>query len=148
MPEDIKSIKEVLRKRKCPYCGEPIKLYIFSSVVIPVEWLAQEAVMHEEKLNAPYPFYFWLHAPNSMFARLLLSSTCACGNVSFWDCNKNYIKAITESDMQKDGYGINIFYSVDVLKIMLERADITFDKDMLGYLLKIASQGDADGSKD
>lgn len=72
-----------------------------------------------------------------MFSRVLLTSTCQCGNISFWECENNDIKALISNDMADDGYFIELIYSKDTIKDMYDKtANEKFKKD-LEEVLKI-----------
>ena len=117
--------------RKCPYCGQLIKHYIFSSITIPFEHIAKTSAENSEENPLKYSFYTWGNNAFEMFSRVLLTSTCACGNISFWECRSNDIKTLISEDMRKEGYFIEVIYAKEAIQTMYNQtSNKEFKKDL------------------
>lgn len=135
--DTLDKFKQRIRSRKCPYCGALIKHYVFSSINIPFEYMARSSAENREESGSRYSFYTWGNNSLVMFSRVLLTATCQCGNISFWECENNDIKALISNDMAEDGYFIELIYSKDTVKDMYDKTtDEKFKKD-LEEVLKI-----------
>ena len=120
--DELDNYKERIRSRMCPYCKSSIKHYIFSSINVPTEHMAQTYAEYREESQSRYLFYTWGNNFIHMFSRILLTSTCECGNVSFWECDLNDIKALIDKNMNDDGYFIELIYSKNVIQDMYNNA--------------------------
>ena len=133
--DELTESKQRIRSRKCPYCGADIKHYVFSSINIPFEYMARSAAENKEENGSRYSFYTWENNSFEMFSRVLLTSTCTCGNVSFWECGNNDIKSLVSHEMAEDGYFIELIYSKDRIKDMYDKtSDEKFKKNLKGIL--------------
>lgn len=134
-PEILEEHKKKLRSRICPYCNEPIKHYVFSSITIPFENIAQTAAKNRDEVQSMFPFYTWGRNAFEMFCRVLLVSTCSCGNVSFWECRSRDIDALISRDMTDDGYFIELVYEKNTIKDMYAKTtDEKFKKNLESVL--------------
>ena len=129
--------KNRLRSRRCQYCNKLIKHYIFSSITIPFEHVAQSATKNMDDVQSMFPFYTWGHNAFQMFCRILLVSTCSCGNVSFWECGSRDIDALISQDMTDDGYFIELVYEKNTIKDMYTKTSDEKFKKSLEDVLKL-----------
>lgn len=112
--------KSELKERRCPYCGEPIKVYIFSSAILPFEVTAQHATFMCGSMNFPYSLYFNGNNTLINFCRVTLSSTCSCGNISHWNCDRLSLMALLDKSMGDEGYYLEQIYHKPTLEWMLK----------------------------
>lgn len=140
--DKLKAKKAQLISRKCPHCREQIKHYTFNSITIPHEYLAHEAVDLSADAEIPYSLYFWGRIGMSTFSRIILSSTCKCGNISFWDCKKEDIEALISEDMRNKGIFIEQVYAKEYIAHMVEMAKPGRFKTDLQELLSLFPKTD------
>lgn len=136
MEDALKEIKEELRSRKCPYCGALIKNYMLVAQIIPYEGHAINAVTFAENAKMNFPVIFLGNMALTQLMRIILSSTCKCGNISLWNFNMKIFAALTSDDMNNDEYGIEKFYVKNKIQNMQGHASNPAEEGLINDLLK------------
>lgn len=136
MEDKLKAIKEKLRSRKCPYCGTLIKKYMLVTQIIPFEGDVIRSVVFTDKAKLNFPVLFFGNMELTQLMRIILSSTCKCGNISLWNFNKEIFEVLTSDDMNNDEYGIEKFYIKNEIQKMQGNASNPAEEGLINDLLK------------
>jgi len=118
----MEELKNKLKKRKCPYCQEDIKIYFFSSMVLPYESQVQTMVDQAEQIKSDFPFTSVFNLSMNTWRRFLLASECQCGHISFWKLDHQTLSALLSDDMENEGYFIKLTYIKQQITDFIEKA--------------------------
>lgn len=121
-PEEIAARLEELRARKCP-CGEPVRSYVFASVLVPYEINADNAVREAEDVGADRSIWFAGLMDNLSFSCILLSSLCPkCGRAELWRCDVLDLEALCSVPKPDDWPIIVALHHENTLRSILDAA--------------------------
>ena len=134
-------IEKSLRSRHCPYCNEEIKSYIFTLQLIPFEGDAIKYIKVADEAKYSTPIIFSGNISILQMIRIVLSSTCTCGNISLWKVDKLTLDALTNKTMNDDGYGIQQFYIKEEISKLRDYLP-DYDKETLDNLIKLFKEND------
>ena len=129
--------EQSIRERKCHNCGKPITLYQFNSVLIPFEIIPVEYLEEENENMVKYPIFSFDKTPLNAFNKVVLSSTCECGCITFWNCDKEDFSILTSDKMQEDGFGIDIFYHKQRIESLFKNVKTKNLRESLEHLIKM-----------
>lgn len=133
-PEDNIILKKI-KDRKC-ICGEPIKNYVFSSILLPLENTAVDLI-NDSTGNFDFSFFPWDRTDMRSWYKIILSSECEkCGRISLWSAKQKEVSILCSDDMEKEGYGIILIYDKKKIEKYKEKTKLQFIKKNLEDLLK------------
>lgn len=122
MSGDTEARKMQVLGRTCP-CGAKVTKYVFSSILIPFEMNAVEAVEDAGRCGLPDSLWFSMMMSSVSLSRIVLSSTCEnCGRVEFWSCNETDWELFKSGELQKHGVSLFFMNSPFILEGIAEKS--------------------------
>lgn len=126
-----------IKKRKC-ICGNPIKSYFFSCILMPFEQTAIQRVNISKELGSSFSFIPFGDTSLQSWNRLVFSHECSeCGNISFWSLSKSEIDFLINADAGSNGYGIELVYNYEEIKLFEQKTNDNNLKKEFQNLLKL-----------
>ncbi len=121
MPDNYTASEENIRKRRCPICSEPIKIYNFYGAILPLEALANEAIDNFGKFTKNKIVTSISKLNLCPMFEIQLGSTCLqCGHVDYWLATTRDIEILCKDAMAYDGYYIQMTYERDELQKLID----------------------------
>lgn len=121
--EKLEKLEKQIRERKCLYCSEKIKSYTLTGLPIPYEGNVYYDAKNSAQIGLPAIVRSWGDNSNVLLDRIVLVSTCSCGNVTLWNCDEDTFSMLTSKKMYSDGYGIDTLYNKSTLEYMIEKTE-------------------------
>lgn len=118
--DEIATRLEQLRARKCP-CGEPVRRYVFASILLPYEGNADIAVREADAAGCDRSFWFSRFMDDVSFSCILLSSLCqTCGRAELWRCDALDVAAMVTAAGTGKGPTIEAVHHDETLHAIME----------------------------